>query len=234
MFLAGDAAHMQPPFLGQGMCQGVRDAANLSWKLAAVLAGDVEGPAAEALLDSYGAERSAHVRELTTRIKHVGSVICERDVAKARARDARLLADCGGVVRDTPRQDILPRLETGLLAQQDHPARGSLFPQPWLQIAGERRRMDSVAAGWRLVLASPQSAPVTPPTSSVRVLALGDGGTPETEGVAQAWFARHQCVAALVRPDHYVYGVARTAGEVEPLLDELASALDMPSPVAVH
>ncbi|MCE3272597.1 MAG: bifunctional 3-(3-hydroxy-phenyl)propionate/3-hydroxycinnamic acid hydroxylase [Ramlibacter sp.] len=65
VFLAGDAAHMQPPFLGQGMCQGIRDVTNLAWKLAAVLRGEVTGAAAQALLDSYGAERKAHVRELT-------------------------------------------------------------------------------------------------------------------------------------------------------------------------
>ena len=57
VFVAGDAAHMQPPFLGQGMCQGVRDVANLAWKLTAVLRGE----APEAWLDSYGIERQAHV-----------------------------------------------------------------------------------------------------------------------------------------------------------------------------
>ena len=80
-FLAGDAAHQQPPFLGQGMCQGIRDVANLAWKLASVLRGDVRGAAAERLLDSYGEERQAHVRELTSRIKAIGAVICERDPA---------------------------------------------------------------------------------------------------------------------------------------------------------
>ena len=59
VFVAGDAAHMQPPFLGQGMCQGVRDVANLAWKLAAVLQRRGARRAAEALLDSYGAERKA-------------------------------------------------------------------------------------------------------------------------------------------------------------------------------
>ena len=154
VFLAGDAAHMQPPFLGQGMCQGVRDVSNLAWKLIAVLRGEVGGASAEALLDSYGTERKAHVRELTSRIKQVGAVICERDPVKARARDAALLAQCGGTVKDTPRQDILPRLETGLLAQQDHAARGSLFPQPWFATGEGAQRMDAVAGnGWRCVLA---------------------------------------------------------------------------------
>jgi 3-(3-hydroxy-phenyl)propionate hydroxylase len=75
VFLAGDAAHQQPPFIGQGMCQGLRDSANLVWKLDHVL----HGHSGEALLDSYGEERGDHVRELTTRIKAIGQVICERD-----------------------------------------------------------------------------------------------------------------------------------------------------------
>lgn len=224
VFLAGDAAHMQPPFLGQGMCQGMRDAANLSWKLAAVLRGEVAGEAAEALLDSYGTERKAHVRELTSRIKHVGAVICERDVVKARERDAKLLADCGGVVKDTPRQDILPRLEAGLLSTIDHPARGTLFPQPWLRAQSGWERMDTLCGnGWRLVLATGVEPATAPP--GVAVLALDQ--TPERDGVTQAWFARHGVVAALVRPDHYVYGVATQAAEVAVLLRERDGVLTL-------
>jgi 3-(3-hydroxy-phenyl)propionate hydroxylase len=227
VFLAGDAAHMQPPFLGQGMCQGVRDVANMSWKLAAVLGGDVTGQAAQQLLDSYGAERGGHVRALTTRIKGVGAVICERDPVKARARDAQLLADAGGVVKDTPRQDILPRLEAGLLAPHEHPARGSLFPQPWIETASGRARMDVLAGGgWRLVLA-PGVQAGQPPQPGLKLLRLGQDGLHECDGVATAWFQRHGCVAALVRPDHYVYGVALQEADIEVLLDARAHALGL-------
>ena len=216
VFLAGDAAHMQPPFLGQGMCQGVRDVANLSWKLAAVLRGELAGAAAEDLLASYGAERKAHVRELTSRIKGVGAVICERDPAKARARDQKLLAECGGTVRDTPRQDILPRLETGFLAAVETSGRGTLFPQPRLAASGAL--MDrAVGGGWRLVLAADAQPPAEAPTG-ITVVALAR--TPEAEGVVARWMRRHACQAALVRPDHYVFGTAGTQSELVALLAE--------------
>ena len=227
VFLAGDAAHMQPPFLGQGMCQGVRDVANLSWKLAAVLQGEVQGAAGEALLDSYGIERQAHVRELTSRIKAVGAVICERDPAKARARDARLLQECGGTVQDTPRQDILPRLECGLLSAVPGAARGSLFPQPWLSGGtGQRRRMDEVAGhGWRLVLAPGLELPEGDPVPGPTVVALGDAD--DAERVVANWFQRHECVAALVRPDNYVYGVSGSAAGTVSLCEEAVAALGL-------
>ena len=220
VFLAGDAAHMQPPFLGQGMCQGIRDVANLSWKLGCVLRGEVRGGAAEALLDSYGIERKAHVRELTSRIKHVGEVICQRDPSKARERDAALLAECAGVVKDTPRQDVIPKLETGLLSPAVSSARGSLFPQPWIERAGGAKRMDALTGnGWRLVMAQrvdvPAAAQGTPPLS---VTALRTPEFAETEGVAATWFQRHECIAALVRPDNYVYGTAASPGALEELL----------------
>jgi len=207
---------MQPPFLGQGMCQGVRDVVNLSWKLAAVVQGQVAGAACQALLDSYGRERQAHVRALTSRLKALGAIICERDVAQARARDAQLLADCGGVVQDTPRQDVLPRLETGLLATADRSGRGTLFPQPRL---ADGRLMDQQHGhGWRLVVDATLAAPTD--AGGLTVIALADPDTQERDGVVAAWMQRHGCHAAVLRPDHYVYGTAATAAELDTLLAE--------------
>ncbi len=209
VFLAGDAAHMQPPFLGQGMCQGVRDVANLAWKLVAVLKGQVQGDAAQRLLDSYGQERKAHVRELTTRIKSVGAVVSERDPAKARARDAKLLADCGGVVKDTPRQDVLPPLSTGLLFAS--PGAGTLFPQPRL-VGGVL--MDKVHGhGWRLV---GDGTLLLEAPAGVTLVDLAR--QPEADGVVALWMQRHGVHAALLRPDHCVYGSANCAASASRLL----------------
>jgi 3-(3-hydroxy-phenyl)propionate hydroxylase len=201
---------MQPPFLGQGMCQGVRDVTNLAWKLHAVLNGHVTGQGAEILLDSYGQERKAHVRELTTRIKGVGAVICERDLEKAQARDRKLLADCEGVVKDTPRQDILPALTTGLVSAS--PGAGTLFPQPRLQNGA---LMDSIHGyAWRWVTDGTVDMDVP---KGVRQIDLSK--VPETEGVVALWMKRHGVHAALVRPDHYVFGSATNKVDAQHLFE---------------
>ena len=213
VFIAGDAAHQQPPFLGQGLCQGVRDIANLAWKLQARLAGH----APDALLDSYGTERGAHVRRLTTIIKGIGGIVGERDPAAASARDARLLAEAGGTIRPVPRQDLMPGLAAGALAEQDHPARGTLFPQPWIETAqGPARLDDVVGPGAVLVLAQATDVDASAVPTGVQVVACATADRTaagviviqEQDGVLRDWFARHKVAAALVRPDHYVFGVA--------------------------
>lgn len=236
VFIAGDAAHQQPPFIGQGMCQGVRDVVNLTWKLERVL----RGGSSDALLDSYEVERKAHVRCLTTRIKDIGRVICERDVEAARERDARLLREAGGVVKTITRQEIVPPLQAGLLAEDDNPVRGTLFPQPLVDAQdGAAQLLDVVVGGgWRIVaseagvlgalaLAAAREIPAT-------VIQVGPAGgeapagvlaVTEREGVLARWFVTHSCKAAIVRPDHYVWGVAADAAELERQLSTLAMAL---------
>ncbi|NQD55669.1 bifunctional 3-(3-hydroxy-phenyl)propionate/3-hydroxycinnamic acid hydroxylase [Pseudomonas sp. CM25] len=206
VFIAGDAAHQQPPFLGQGMCQGLRDVANIAWKLSAVLKGEVEGGAGQVLLDSYGDERKRHVSELISRIKTIGSVICERDPAKARQRDAKLLAEADGVVRDSPRQDVLPKLVGGILSQTPHNAVGTIFPQPWMRQGDTRMRFDElVGEGWLLVV-DPAIDVQRLPALNVHV--IGANEVVEEESVLAQWMARHGCRAVLVRPDRYVFGAA--------------------------
>jgi 3-(3-hydroxy-phenyl)propionate hydroxylase len=222
VFLAGDSAHQQPPFLGQGMCQGVRDIANLVWKLDAVM----KGEAGDALLDTYGAERGAHVRRLTTTIKGIGHHICERDPVKACERDAQLLAAAGGTVKSVPRQDLVPPLECGLLSPLPHGANGTLFPQPRVILDGRAGLLDDVAGtGLRLVSTVPVDA-VAPGVRMIRIgAAAGPGIAVEADGILAAWFARHGVCAALVRPDHYVYGVAATPAGIPGLMQAFRQSM---------
>src|SRR5689334_10430820 len=71
VLLAGDAAHLTPPFIGQGLGLGLRDVHQLAWKLAAVLA----GRAGDALLDTYGAERSPHATALIRVALRLGALM---------------------------------------------------------------------------------------------------------------------------------------------------------------
>jgi 3-(3-hydroxy-phenyl)propionate hydroxylase len=227
VFIAGDAAHQQPPFLGQGMCQGIRDVANLTWKLQQVLA----GKAPESLLDTYGHERAAHVRQLTGTIKMIGASICERNPEAAKQRDQKLLEACGGVVKTVPRQDLIPKLSTGYFATGDHPAIGSLFVQPNVYGRAGTQLLDDVAgAGWRVVLSceahqwslntAPELFNVLRFTDVARV-----GFLHEVHNVLSNWFAGHKVQAAIVRPDHYVYAVATTEQELNRQLAELKKSL---------
>ena len=238
VFLAGDAAHQQPPFIGQGMCQGIRDVGNLVWKLDRVL----KGQSGDSLLDTYAEERTEHVRQLTTRIKAIGHVICERDPVAAEARDERILAEGGGHPRTVTRQEIVPPLQKGLLAFPLHPAHGTLFPQPWIRTATGRHLLDAVAGtGWRLVLDARNALDLTAELRAnlillgMRPIRVGSSDTAdqagndtvaeEEDGVLAAWFDRHGCRAAIVRPDHYVFGVANDKGALGEMLSDLATRL---------
>ena len=134
-----------------------------------------------ALLDSYGEERKAHVRELTSRIKAIGAVICERDPAEARA--ARR-APARRVRRRGARHAAPGRASragaAGCSSPHAHPARGTLFPQPWLVHDGRRARLDDVAgSGWRLLLAPGTAAAGTGGDAPwLRTLVVGDALRP--------------------------------------------------------
>lgn len=223
VFLAGDSAHQTPPFLGQGMCQGLRDAGNLAWKLNAVLRGE----AGERLLDSYAVERRPHVAQTTQIAKELGRLVSERDPARARERDAGLLAKGGGAAPLVIRQDLIPGLSDGLIAAGSAMA-GEVFPQPLVVDArsGERLLDDHTGARFRLVLDAACDAPELRAVAAslhMPVFALGDDGIRERDGLVRNWLAAAGARGALVRPDHYVFGTFATAGEAVGLLRMLQS-----------
>ncbi|CAN7348228.1 bifunctional 3-(3-hydroxy-phenyl)propionate/3-hydroxycinnamic acid hydroxylase [Variovorax paradoxus] len=236
VLLAGDSAHQMPPFLAQGMCQGLRDAVNLAWKLQWVL--DERAP--ESLLDSYGDERSPQVEDVTATVKRLGQIICERDPVRAAERDRLLREQQGGQVRMQLRQSLLPGVHHGLIDCDELPA-GTPFPQAMGSIepgAVPQMMDDLLPHGFLLVLRhAPDAAALRAlrePAAALGAQLLcidaaaavpGIAMLAEADGILAAWFERHQCEGALVRPDHLVYGVARILGEVEALMQRACKTL---------
>ena len=223
LFLAGDSAHQTPPFLGQGMCQGIRDAGNLAWKLDAVL----RGGAPERLLDTYAEERRPHVAETTRIARTLGEVVSERDVQRARARDARLLERGGGEAPLLIRQELIPGLVTGLIAR-DSPRAGEVFPQPFVRLAdGTTRLMDDLAGPcFRLVIDASCDAQSLHAAAALHGFAVIVVESPEAAGAGlrvretgtllRDWMALAGAHGVLVRPDHYVFGTfAGVPGGIE-------------------
>lgn len=235
VLIAGDAAHQQPPFIGQGMCQGLRDVSNLVWRLDRIL----KGKSSEELLDTYTVERKRHVRVLTSKIKAIGQTICERDPAAAAARDARILADGGGKPLTITRQEIVPPIEEGLIAIEGTPARGLLFPQPAIVESASSSLLDTFTGPeWRLVLdgrriGAGEGEALAEAIDGIVVRAVAphgdDAADPtalrEKDGVLSAWFDRHGAIAAIVRPDHYVFGAAQSVEALRQQITDLLARL---------
>lgn len=234
VLLAGDSAHMTPPFLGQGMCQGLRDAGNLAWKLERVVRGGVDAR----LLDTYTQERRPHVVETTRRAKEFGRIISERDVALAQARDTRMLAEGAGGPRLLYRQELIPGLTTGLVSMGS-PLAGKAFPQPVVSRPGADSILfdDLTEPAWRLVVSSAaagadrSSLPALAQAHEVLAILLGADGekagsvisVSEKDGLLARWLAAEGCIGALVRPDHYVFGGFVTPAGAQELLREWAA-----------
>jgi 3-(3-hydroxy-phenyl)propionate hydroxylase len=212
LLLAGDSAHQTPPFLGQGMCAGIRDAANLAWKLADV----VSGHATDSLLDSYERERSPHVREYIERAVRLGGIINTKNTREA-------LAELGRKGDETIKfSSAKPRLGPGLWAGDDSLA-GRLAPQPLLRTGA---RLDA-AIGYEFALAATHafvqtlSANTRSAVQKARLRIIDDPAIDE-------WFGANDICAAIIRPDRYVLGTARTEAHLAELL-RLLQPLDSAS-----
>ncbi|WP_284212971.1 bifunctional 3-(3-hydroxy-phenyl)propionate/3-hydroxycinnamic acid hydroxylase [Comamonas jiangduensis] len=197
LLIAGDAAHLTPPFMGQGMCAGIRDASNLAWKLGAV----IRGEAGEELLDTYETEREPHAREFISTAVRLGQVIQTTTPEVLRQREEEFAQT---QFFATPQPALGPGAhEGGTLG-------GRLIPQA--VCADGSRTDDDIGYAHALLVA---------PSAVVAAKAMVNGAMPivvATEPVLVKWMEKSGIVAALVRPDRYVAGVAATASELEQLV----------------
>jgi 3-(3-hydroxy-phenyl)propionate hydroxylase len=200
LLLAGDSAHQMPPFLGQGMCSGLRDAGNLAWKLHDVISRD----APDELLNTYETERMEHVRAYIELAVKLGSVIQTTDPEKARQRDSDLVAN------PTMLRPLAPRLGHGL-------DRGA--PPP----VGTRARQPRLADGTMLddrvgcrfaVLATAAFINALPAATRAK-LKNSDVAMVAAEGESAEYLAELRTSAVVIRPDRYILGVAANAAEFD-------------------
>jgi 3-(3-hydroxy-phenyl)propionate hydroxylase len=217
VMIAGDAAHQTPPFAGQGMCSGIRDGANLAWKLDAVL----RGTASAALLDSYQAEREPHVRAAIELAIGMGRVVCTLDPDAAAQRDAAMLAAQAGGAPALP--PMRPTAFASGCVLAGSAGAGELFPQPTAGAAPARLRMDDRLGDGACLIAR---NPVGGTAAGVQVLALDAEELAPFRSALLTWLDRHAAEAVLVRADRYVFG----SGAPSALLDAWRQSLKPTTP----
>jgi 3-(3-hydroxy-phenyl)propionate hydroxylase len=203
VFILGDAAHLTPPFIGQGMGAGIRDADNLAWKIAGVHHGALGAD----VLETYERERKPHARQMIRLALGVGWAMTG-----------------GGRVGDAARRAVLPRLRlipglrdkvidsstpalrrSALIVKPRRPRRlaGTLCPNPLLP-NGERLD-DVIGTGFALITTTEPGAGDRAPLERRGVVVVAA----EPGGALEAWLRRGRATAALVRPDRTVMRAGR-------------------------
>jgi 3-(3-hydroxy-phenyl)propionate hydroxylase len=215
IFLAGDAVHQTPPFYGQGMCHGIRDVHNLIWKLAHVL----RGRAGERILASYQSEREPHVRTVIEAAVENGRYICTLDPVVAARRDIEFRERMRAGLDVGSFRKVIPALSDGLLDDPGAEPVGQLFPQP------EPGLDSALGAGFAIVASNPLPASVELDwfTSTLHGKIVD-----RPAATVGDWLTATGCEAALVRPDRYIFGVARSAQDCAGLLARLRALTSAP------
>lgn len=220
LMIAGDAAHLMPPFMGQGMCSGLRDAWTLAWMLDLVLA----GRAPETLLDLYEPARAPHVETVIQMSMAMGQIVCVADPAEAAKRDAAFFE---GKVPPPPE---MPGLVAGGIRAGDALA-GALSPHDVVTREGETLRLDDLTRrDFVLLLRASRMDEGVAKAAAARGIAavpLGEGGWQDHGGRLTALLVENGLDAVLVRPDFYIFGSAAEGGDISALLDGLTETLGL-------
>ncbi|HYB99845.1 MAG TPA: bifunctional 3-(3-hydroxy-phenyl)propionate/3-hydroxycinnamic acid hydroxylase [Candidatus Limnocylindrales bacterium] len=235
LLLAGDAAHQMPPFAGQGMCSGMRDAANLAWKLSLVLS----DRACDDLLDTYQSERVPQVRQVIDLSIELGKIICVADRAQAAARDEVMTAAAasGDLTPPMPSPAIGPGV-----GMEDDALAGELFLQaPVRRHEASGLFDDVIGRGFTLVSTQDDPARHLDAESAACFEALGGicahvargGAIDDVDGRYERWFAANGAGVVLVRPDFHVFGSAASVGDAPRLIAALRERLSKPAAKAI-
>jgi 2-polyprenyl-6-methoxyphenol hydroxylase-like FAD-dependent oxidoreductase len=226
VLLAGDAAHLMPPFMAEGMCSGLRDANNLAWRLDLIL----RGVADDALLDTYTSERRAQNEAMVRVSMEMGRVSCTLDRQAAVARDAAFRA--GKIPPPPP----FPAIGPGVVQAGARLAGGQAV-QGTVERAGRAGRLDDVLGARFVVVCAGGDPRAGLGKERTRFLeedlrgALisldpsAPDGVRDLDGVLTAWLAANGAAAVVSRPDAYVFGIVDDLDGLPALVDDLRAQL---------
>jgi 3-(3-hydroxy-phenyl)propionate hydroxylase len=231
VFLAGDAAHVMTPFLGQGACSGMRDAINLAWKMDLVL----KGQSPETLLESYELERKEHVRVHVAGSDALGAMSCEPDPERAAMRDEVFLSGQAPPPPPDPvlTAGVLHRDRDGALAAPV----GDVGPQGQVRFNGAEGRFDDLV-GWGFQLITRGYDPAAELDEDLsaflaevngHAVGVADEAAPgiaaDLDCAYARFFEEHAIEGVLLRPDFVVFGVVAERDDVRPLVADLRDQL---------
>jgi len=221
VLLAGDAAHLMPPFAGQGMNGGMKDAANLAWKLAAVIAGNADA----GILDSYEMERAQNVRSMVNVSRRLGAVIMPTNRVVAGLRDTvfALLNLSSGFRAFVRRGGVLPPpgiSRSALTGMGRDAVIGQMLPQPDVSSGGDVQPLDSFLGCHQWLVLGVGSDPAAVLSNRDRAILSGLGARLVAINAAKAdrmtlplqcrdqtlldWAKSHRLGGVLVRPDRFI------------------------------
>ena len=241
VFLLGDSAHQMPPFLGQGLCAGIRDAYNLCWKLRGV----VRGEYSHEVLATYTSERRPHVQELIHTAVALGGVIQAKNPLKALLRDCYLMLGRAlpWLVSFLKFGEETP-IGPGLFATEERfvprGVVGKLIPQSTMKLCGADEAEETIwsdellGCEYTLVGFGVEPDDLLPrglQESWLHTLHIGPNGlADEVAGKLTHWAVSHGIALALVRPDRQIFGVCFVTApdpraEVRDILNSLRQRL---------
>ena len=231
--IAGDAAHLMPPFAGEGMCAGLRDAMSLGWRLNAIL----EQTMSDKILDSYESERMHHARHYIDFSQQLGEIICIADPEKAAERDQNMMAALAARNHEPITGDLV-HLGPGVWCQGTTSA-GELSPQGVVEFKGKRDRFDqAVGQGWFVVAVNGTvDGLLTKHQLSVlnyldgKIVSIGSSDTAydilDVDNAYAEWMSKIDASFFILRPDFYVAATAKTKAELQLCFDDVVSSLNL-------
>ena len=230
LLIAGDSAHLTPPFMGQGLCSGLRDAMNLSWKLDSVLKGVYD----DSILETYTAERSPHNEQIVNAALYLGKMICETDLEKAKIRDEAFLTG------NVPEFPTFPILENGILSKNEFSKLvGELSLQAEVEYNGKQGFFDDVVGhGWFILTKEEdlldhlneeqldflnliEARILNISNKAVNQYTVGDLHSKYSE-----YFELSGVTTVIIRPDFYTFGACNNVEDAKILINELQEQLN--------